>query len=101
MYECETLTGRRSRDTSQVSKQYTLCVINLHLSISLVVMGHCDHLDLLLDFEHEMTDHVRSLGENALFAVFFVVVEDLLHRLELTMHDEGLQAQAHIMDVQA
>ena len=33
--------------------------------------------------------------------MFFVVVEDLLHRLELTMHYEGLQAQAHIVDVQA
>ena len=64
-------------------------------------MGHCHLFDLLLDLEYEILDQVWCLGENALFAVFFVVVEDLLHRLELTMHDERLQAQAHIVDVQA
>ena len=33
--------------------------------------------------------------------MFFIGVKNLLHRLELTVHDERLQTQVHIVDVQA
>ena len=66
-----------------------------------LVKVHSAHiLQLLFGLEDDLVNQAGRLRPEALFAVLFILLQHLLHRLELFLFDKFGKQQVHVVHIQ-
>jgi len=72
-----------------------------HFGTAFTFVPLCHFIYLLLHLEEQLVEQAGRLGNHSLLAVAFVLLEHLVHRLELTVLDEGGESYVHVVHIEA